>query len=69
MGLIQFDRDISRLERMAEKAYSEGKYISALRFTYAAIEESGGTLEGYLRMADIYENLGLQTYAIKWLYK
>ena len=69
MGLIQFDRDISRLERMAEKAYSEGKYISALRFTYAAIEESGGTLDGYLRMADIYENLGLQTYAIKWLYK
>lgn len=69
MGMVRFNRDNGRLQRMAEKAYSEGKFISALRFTYSAIEEDGADINAYLRMADVYENLGLQTYAIKWLYK
>ncbi len=55
---------------MAEKAYSAGDMISALRFLHASLaEEDGADLETYLRIADVYENLGLQTYAIKWLYK
>ncbi len=69
MGIVRFDRDRDRLQRLAEKSYSEGKYVSALRFTYAAIQEGGEDINAYLRMSDIYENLGLQTYAIKWLYK
>lgn len=69
MGTIRFDRSKERLQRLAEKAYGEGKYISALRFACAAIDEGGPDVEGYLRIADVYENLGLQTYAIKWLYK
>lgn len=69
MGVIRFNRDPSRLRRLAEKAYSEGKYISALRFAHATVEEGGADTDAYLRIADIYENLGLQTYAIKWLYK
>ena len=69
MGTIRFDRSEERLRRLAEKAYSEGKYISALRFACAAIDEGGPDIDGYLRIADVYENLGLQTYAIKWLYK
>ena len=69
MGMVRFNRDSDRLQRMAEKSYSEGKYIPALRFTYEAIEEGGEDVNAYFRMADIYENLGLQTYAIKWLYK
>ena len=69
MAVIRFDGSKERLLRMAEKAYSEGKFISALRFLYNAIQQEGGDLNAYLRMADVYENLGLQTYAIKWLYK
>ena len=69
MSTIRFDRSEERLRRLAEKAYSEGKYISALRFACAAIDEGGPDVDGYLRIADVYENLGLQTYAIKWLYK
>lgn len=69
MAVIRFDGSKERLMRMAEKAYSEGKFISALRFLYNAIQQEGGDLNAYLRMADVYENLGLQTYAIKWLYK
>lgn len=69
MGMVRFNRDTDRLQRMAEKAYSEGAYISALRFLRSAIEEGGASVSAYFRMADVYENLGLQTYAIKWLYK
>ena len=69
MEVIRFHRDADCLEQMAEKAYGEGKYISALRFACRAMEEGGANINAYLRIADIYENLGLQTYAIKWLYK
>ena len=69
MAVIRFDGSKERLLRMAEKAYSEGKFISALRFLYNAIQQEGGDINAYLRMADVYENLGLQIYAIKWLYK
>ena len=55
---------------MAEKAYSAGDMLSALRFLRASLaEDDGADVETYLRIADVYENLGLQTYAIKWLYK
>ena len=70
MSVVSFDRSKYRLHSMAEKAYGEGKYIPALRFLCAAAKEEGeGDVEIYLRLADVYENLGLQTYAIKWLYK
>jgi len=70
MGILRIDRSKNRLERMAEKAYGEGRFLPALRFLFASIAESDSPdLETYLRIADVYENLGLQTYAIKWLYK
>ena len=69
MSIIRFDCSKDRLVKLAEKAYGEGRMIPALRFLYDAIGEDGGDINDYLRMGDIYENLGLQTYAIKWLYK
>ena len=69
MGMVQFRRDADRLKRLAEKSYSEGKYISALRFLFGVLEEEGADVELLFRIADVYENLGLQTYAIKWLFK
>ena len=53
MGTIRFDRSKERLQRLAEKAYGEGKYISALRFACAAIDEGGPDVDGYLRIADV----------------
>lgn len=70
MGIIRIDRSKDRLVRMAEKAYADGDMLSALRYMSASLSEDGGAdLESYMRIADVYENLGLQTYAIKWLYR
>ena len=70
MSTIRIDRSSDRFMRMAEKAYAAGDMLSALRFLHALIAETDDVdVETYLRIADVYENLGLQTYAIKWLYK
>ena len=70
MSIIRIDRSSDRFMRLAEKSYAAGDMLSALRFLHALVAEADDAdVETYLRIADVYENLGLQTYAIKWLYK
>lgn len=70
MGKIRkIDFSAERFGELAEKFYSEGKYVESLRFTFREIEEYGETLETLTRLCDIYENLGLSSTAIKYLFK
>ena len=54
---------------MAEKFYNEGNYVSALRFTFREIDENGESAVSLNRLCDIYENLGLNSTAVKYLFK
>ncbi len=65
----RIDLSAKRLSALAEKYYGEGKYISALRFTYKEIERYGNSLDCYFRLADIYENMGLSSSAINCWFK
>ncbi|MBQ8320073.1 MAG: tetratricopeptide repeat protein [Clostridia bacterium] len=67
--ILQWKNGRERLRSMAENYYADGNYIAALRFLYKEFQEYGGDFEGYLRMADAYENLGLNAYALKWLFQ
>ena len=70
MGKIRkIDFSAERFGELAEKFYSEGKYVESLRFTFREIEEYGETPETLTRLCDIYENLGLSSTAIKYLFK
>lgn len=65
----RIDFSAKRLNAMAEKFYNEGNYVSALRFTFREIEENGESPISLNRLCDIYENLGLNSTAIKYLFK
>lgn len=65
----RIDFSAKRLSALAEKYYSEGKYVSALRFTYKEIERYGDSLDCFFRLADIYENMGLSSTAINCWFK
>ena len=65
----KIDFSAKRLNAMAEKFYNEGNYVSALRFTFREIEENGESATNLSRLCDIYENLGLNSTAIKYLFK
>ncbi|MBR2340939.1 MAG: tetratricopeptide repeat protein [Clostridia bacterium] len=65
----KIDFSAKRLNAMAEKFYDEGNYLSALRFTFRDIEENGENFTALTRLCDVYENLGLNSTAIKYLFK
>ena len=67
-GVLKMNRDRERLAALSDKYYADGKYLDALRFTCREMELYGGSYEAYIRMSDIYENLALNAYAIKWLF-
>ena len=64
---IDFSR--KRLGERAEKYYHERDYLSALRFTYKELSLYGGSANVYARLADIYENMGLNMSAINVWFK
>lgn len=65
----KIDFSYERLGKLADKFYNEGKFIPALRFAYDQLELYGGDGDIYVRLADIYESMGLHMSAIMWLYK
>ena len=65
----KIDFSYKRFGKMADKYYNEGDFVSALRFAYKQIEYYGGDGDVYIRLADIYESMGLHSSAIRWLYK
>ncbi len=65
----KIDFSAKRLNAMAEKFYNEGNYVSALRFTFREMDENGESPTALNRLCDIYENLGLNSTAIKYLFK
>ncbi len=64
---IDFSR--KRIAALADKFFNEGNYLSALRFAYKELDLYDGDEEVYARLADIYENMGLQGTAINWLFR
>ncbi|MBQ7370179.1 MAG: hypothetical protein IJW58_04295 [Clostridia bacterium] len=69
MGKVKkIDLSAKRLGELAEKYLSEGKYPSALRFTFREIQR-GGSLSAYFRICDIYEAMGLNSSAINYWFK
>ncbi len=64
---IDFSR--KRFSSQADKAYNEGKYLSALRLAYKEMEIYGEDGESYARLADIYEGMSLQGSAINWWFR
>ncbi len=65
----KIDFSAKRLSAMAEKYLSEGKFVPALRFTYNEIDRYGGEQDLYIRLADIYDRMGLSSSAINWWFK
>ena len=64
---IDFSR--KRLSALAEKYYGEGNYLAALRFTYKELEEHGDDVDAFMRLCDVYENLGLHSTALTWWFR
>ena len=59
---IDFSR--KRLASIADKAYNEGKYLSALNHAYKQLELYGEDGEIFARLADIYEAMNLHGSAV-----
>lgn len=57
------------LKAQAEKLYGEGDFIGSLRFALREFDSYGADGDLYVRLADIYENLGLHTSAINYWFK
>lgn len=64
---IDFSR--KRYANLADKYYNEGKYVSALRLAYRELDEYGGNPDVFVRLADIYEAMGLQGSAINYWFR
>lgn len=67
-SILKLNMDREKLVSLSEKYYADGNYLAALRFTCKEMELYGGGYEAYIRMSDIYENLGLNAYALKCLF-
>ncbi len=65
----RIDFGYKKYGKMADKFYNDGDYISALRFAYKQFYEHGGDADVYARLADIYENMGLNASAVNWLFR
>ncbi len=59
----------SRIAKLADKYYNEGKYISALRLAHRELQEYGGDPDVFARLCDIYEGMGLQGSAINYWFR
>ncbi|MBQ9728784.1 MAG: tetratricopeptide repeat protein [Clostridia bacterium] len=68
-GTKKIDFSRKRIASLADKYYNEGDYFSALRFAYRELNEYGGDGDVFIRLADIYEGMGLHTSAINWLFR
>ena len=64
---IDFSR--KRLAALADKYYNEGKYVSALRLAYEEYRRYQGDEDAFMRIADIYEGMGLHGSALNYWYK
>lgn len=64
---IDFSR--RRLKERAEKYYEAGDFISALRFAHEEERLHGADGETYALLADIYENMGLHSSAVNYLFR
>ena len=64
---INFSRN--RIAELVDKYSATGKYLLALRLAYSDAKRYGFDEEVYLRLSDIYENMGLHGSAINILYR
>ena len=67
MRKIDFSR--KRYANLADKYYNEGSYVSALRLAYRELMEYDENPDVYVRLADIYEAMGLQGSAINFYFR
>ena len=66
---IKIDFSRKRLERLTDKYYVEGDFLSSLTFAYRQLQYYGGTKDLYARLADVYEGMNLQGMAINWWFR
>ena len=64
---IDFGYD--RLANIADKYYNEGKLISALKIANKQYALHGGDPDVFIRLADIYESMGLHASALGYWFK
>ena len=65
----KIDNSRTRIAKLADKYYNEGRYISALRLAHRELEEYGGDPDVFARLCDIYEGMGLQGSAINYWFR
>ena len=63
------EKNRKRFSRLAEQYFDKGDYLTALRFVHKEIEECGEDVDNLIRLADIYETIGLHDRAIHYWYK
>lgn len=63
------ERARERLSQLAERYFEKGDYVSALRFVHKEIVECGTDVDNLIRLADIYETMGLHELALNYWYR
>ncbi len=66
---LKIDFSRTRLARLADDYYNEGKYIPALRFAHRELLEYGGDADVFARLCDIYEGMGLHESALLYWFR
>ncbi len=66
---LTIEKKRKRFSRLAEQYFDKGDYLAALRFVHKEIEECGEDVDNLIRLADIYETMGLHDSAIHYWYK
>ena len=64
---IDFSR--TRLAEMADRYFNRGQYVSALRLSYREINTYGLDAASCVRLADIYNDMGLHGSSINWWFR
>ncbi len=67
-NIIDFQNSRSRFKRMVEKYIAEGDLVNALRFLNKELELTDDVSDVYIRMADVYERMGLYGSAVNSLF-
>lgn len=62
--ILQFQKSKARLKRLADKYSDEGDFVNALRFLYQELAETDDETDVYIRIADVYERIGLYGSAV-----
>ncbi|MBE5751112.1 MAG: hypothetical protein E7357_01730 [Clostridiales bacterium] len=65
----KIDFGYERLADLADKYYNDGKLFSALKIAHKQYDLHGGDGNVYVRLADIYEGMGLHASALNYWYK